>query len=96
MVAPPSETSASAYRSPPERPAPEASEEPDRERLHPVFVLVWVASLVRVVGALVRHEVFGTEATLALMTLVGVSWYALAVRRQALRRRRSWRRRSTG
>jgi hypothetical protein len=63
-----------------------------RERLHPVLVLVLIASLVRVVGAVWRHEVLGTEATLALMTFVSLSWYALAVRRQARERRRSWRR----
>ena len=56
-----------------------------RERLHPVFVVVWAASLARVAGALYLREVMGTEATLALMTFVAVSWYALAVRARARR-----------
>jgi hypothetical protein len=52
------------------------------ERMHPVVFLVGVASLVRVVGALFDHEVFGAEATVALMTFVAVAWYAVAVRVQ--------------
>jgi hypothetical protein len=73
---------AQAYRSdaPPRR-----SGEPDRdgaiEALHPVVALVGLASFVRVAGAVVRHEVFGGEATLALMTLVAIAWAALATRR---------------
>ena len=79
------ESSLSAYRSPTD-PANDASGEPDdtfRERLHPVFLVVWVASLARVAGALYSREVLGAEATLALMTLVAVTWYALAVRARA-------------
>jgi hypothetical protein len=34
------------------------------------LLFLWVASAVRVVGAAMRHEIFGTEATLALMSLV--------------------------
>jgi hypothetical protein len=80
-----------------ERPAVKEPDDRYRERLHPVLVLVWVASLARVVGAVWRHEVLGTEATLALMTFVALSWYAFAVRWQARERRRSWRRpESTG
>jgi hypothetical protein len=92
MVPLPSESSPSAYRSATERPAAEESVDGDRERLHPVLVLVWIASLARVVGAVWRHEVLGSEATLALLTVVGLSWYALAVRRHARDQRRSWRR----
>ena len=80
-----SESSLSAYRS---AAVDHTSGDPDdafRERLHPVFVLVWAASLARVAGALYLREVMGTEATLALMTFVAVSWYALAVRARARR-----------
>ena len=38
----------------------------DRD-LVPLFVLAWIASMVRVVGAFVRAETFGTEPTLALL-----------------------------
>jgi hypothetical protein len=34
------------------------------------LLVLWIASVVRVVGASVRHEVFGTEATLAFMSFV--------------------------
>ncbi len=34
------------------------------------LLVLWVASVVRVVGAGIRHEVFGTEATLALIAFV--------------------------
>lgn len=34
------------------------------------LLVLWIASVVRVWGAAVRHEVFGTEATLALLTFV--------------------------
>lgn len=35
-----------------------------------VFVLLWVASIVRVGAAFVRHELFGTEASLAALAVV--------------------------
>lgn len=73
---------AQAYRS--DAPARQ-SREPDHdgaiEALHPVVALVGLASFVRVAGAVLRHEVFGGEATLALMTLVAIAWAAFAVRR---------------
>ena len=80
-----SESSLSAYRSPTD-PADDAPGELDdafQERLHPVFFVVWASSLVRVAGAFYNREVLGAEATLALMTLVAVTWYALAVRARA-------------
>jgi hypothetical protein len=40
--------------------------------------LLWVVSLVRVVGAVLRHETFGAEATLALV--VGLCVPVLLVR----------------
>ena len=50
-------------------------------------VLFWAVSLVRVVGAIAGHEVFGGEATLALMVAVGTPWAAawayVAVRRDS-------------
>jgi hypothetical protein len=77
----PSESCPTAYRSLGDR-AEDADERDDtfRERMHPVLVLVWIASLARVVGAVYEHEVVGAEATLALMTLVALSWYAYAAR----------------
>jgi hypothetical protein len=77
----PSGSSPSAYRSLGDR-AENAGGRDDtfRERIHPVFVLVWIASLARVVGAVYEREVLGAEATLALMTLVALTWYAYAAR----------------
>ncbi len=37
-----------------------------------VVALFWLISLVRVVGALLRHEVFGAEATLALTAVLAL------------------------
>jgi hypothetical protein len=39
-----------------------------------VLSIFWVVGLIRVVGALLRREVFGVEATLAFVALVGVPW----------------------
>jgi hypothetical protein len=39
--------------------------------------LLWLSGLVRVVLALQNHEVFGTEATLALMTVLVLPWLTL-------------------
>ena len=36
------------------------------------LALFWVVSLLRVVGGLIRHEVFGAEGTLALLAIVAV------------------------
>jgi hypothetical protein len=79
-----SEPLPSAYRT--ASGASSATDEADgafRERFHPVLFLVWAASVARVVGALCYHEVVGTEATLALMTAVALTWYAVAARRPA-------------
>jgi hypothetical protein len=82
-----SESSLSAYRTVPAAGAEpgESDHEAFRERLHPVFVFVWAASFARVAGAFYCREVLGAEATLALMTLVGLTWYAIAVRTNARR-----------
>jgi hypothetical protein len=79
----PAEPTLSAYRRAATRPddAPDEEEETFRERAHPVLIFVWAASLARVVGAVYFREVFGAEATLALLTLVAVTWYWLASRR---------------
>jgi hypothetical protein len=34
------------------------------------LLVLWIASAVRVVGAGMRHEIFGTEATLAFLSFV--------------------------
>jgi hypothetical protein len=57
------------------------------ERPHPVFAIVWLASLARVVGAIHGHEIFGAEATLALMTLAALTCWTVAAASAALRRR---------
>ncbi len=90
-----SESSPSAYRYAAERSEPEERDDTFRERMHPVLVLVWIASLLRVVGAVYRHEVLGAEATLAFMTVVALSWYAVAVRMAAYQARKSRRRAPT-
>jgi hypothetical protein len=83
----PSEPSLSAYRRAalPADDGADETEETFRERPHLVLVLVWAASLARVVGAVYQREVFGAEATLALATLVAVTWYWLATRARAHR-----------
>jgi hypothetical protein len=43
-----------------------------------VFAIFWAVSLARVIAAVVRHEVFGGEETLALMAVVAVPWLVLA------------------
>jgi len=51
--------------------------EPDLTNHRDLWVvggLVWVASLVRVGVALVQHEVFGAEATLAAISVVALPW----------------------
>lgn len=78
MLPTPSEPPLSAYRRAATR--QDDTGETFRERPHLVLVLVWAASLARVVGAVYQREVFGAEATLALMTLVAVTWYWLAAR----------------
>jgi hypothetical protein len=57
------------------------------ERPHPVFAIVWLASLARVAGAIHGHEIFGAEATLALMTLAALTFWTFASVTATLRRR---------
>jgi hypothetical protein len=49
----------------------EAPARADRE-LRLVIGIFWVISVVQVAGALLRHEVFGAETTLALMAVLGL------------------------
>jgi len=57
------------------------------ERPHPIFAIVWLASLARVAGAIHAHEIFGAEATLALTTLVALTSWTAAAAIAALRHR---------
>jgi hypothetical protein len=58
--------------------------DPPRERAEGVYgaavacvvMIVWLASLIRAVGALVDHETFGAEATIALLIALLVPWSA--------------------
>ena len=64
-------------RSPPQSNPPVAPKRAQRwggRELLVGFALFWAVSLVRVVGGVVRHEVFGAEATLALMAVFGIPW----------------------
>ena len=82
-----SSRAASAYRTPGQPPAPpgDADDAGYQDGLHPVLVVVWLASLARVAGAFWTHEALGGEATLSLGVLFAGAWYlgALAVRRRA-------------
>ncbi|HEX4445285.1 MAG TPA: hypothetical protein VH044_01055 [Polyangiaceae bacterium] len=49
-----------------------------------MLLVFWIASVVRVVGAAMHHEVFGAEASLAFMSVVAVPW---VLGRAVLRRR---------
>jgi hypothetical protein len=48
----------------------------DRD-LYAVAALFWLVSLLRVVEALAHHEVFGPQATAALLSVVIVPWALL-------------------
>jgi hypothetical protein len=45
--------------------------------LLPVFAIVWIASVVRVAGAVTLHETFGVEATVALFCVLLLPWLLL-------------------
>lgn len=63
------------YRSKPTQPRPAMGRglRGDRDLL-PIWVLLWVAAASRVVVALVRHESFWAEATLALIVVALIPW----------------------
>jgi hypothetical protein len=76
------------------QPLPEATEPPAQASpaswwmdgdVAAILVVFWIASVVRVVGAAMHHEVFGAEASLAFMSVLAVPW---ALGRAVLRRRR--------
>jgi hypothetical protein len=46
------------------------------------MAVFWLASVVRVVGALVRHEAFGAEETLALLAIFAVPFLLCSKRRR--------------
>jgi hypothetical protein len=40
-----------------------------------IGAVVWITGVVRVVAALLRHEFFATEATLALAVVITLPWF---------------------
>ena len=56
--------------------------------LLPVFGIAWIASVVRVAGAVVLHETFGAEQTLALFCVLLLPWSLLEPLGALARRRR--------
>lgn len=50
--------------------------------LVPVAVVLWLATIARVVLAVLHHEVFGAEATFALFCAVLLPWFVLKTRNQ--------------
>ncbi|MEO6598708.1 MAG: hypothetical protein ABIQ16_02465 [Polyangiaceae bacterium] len=48
--------------------------------LVPVAVVLWLATLARVVLAVLHREVFGAEATLALLCAVVLPWFMVKAR----------------
>lgn len=45
--------------------------------LLPVWIILWVGSVARVVAGLVENETFSTEATLALLCVAVIPWMVL-------------------
>ena len=61
----------SPYRVEAERFEEDRSTEPVHDAdLIPVFVILWIASIARTAVGLVRHETFGLEPTMALLTVL--------------------------
>ena len=80
----------SPYRIPaePDRARATGDEEercPDGDLL-PVFLVLWLGSIVRVVIALMRHEHFGTETSLAVLAVAYVPFLTRDGLRWAMRR----------
>jgi len=48
--------------------------------LFPIALFLWICSAARVLVALLHHQAFDVEATLALLCVVGFPWYALRAR----------------
>jgi hypothetical protein len=77
--------SSSPHRTPAERPVEEASSgsvDDGDIPLLPIFAVIWMSCLARVVVGVVRHETFGTEPTLAFLVVLFLPWLV----RGALRR----------
>jgi hypothetical protein len=69
---------------PPELELPAAhGESPADQELWPIAVVLWAFSLARVVHALLRHELFDLECTLALACLLGLPCSYWRFRRKA-------------
>jgi hypothetical protein len=49
--------------------------------LFPVFALLWAVSVAVVVESLLRHDVFGPEATIALGLVLVLPWLVVRSRR---------------
>jgi hypothetical protein len=63
-----------------------------RERgLAAVMGIFWLVSLVRVFGALLRHEAVGVEATLALVAVIAIPWLIWGRPGVGRGRRAAWR-----
>jgi hypothetical protein len=74
----PADESARSSRTPYREPASGVSTPILRSRgfdadLGPVAVVLWAVSVVRVALACLRHEIFGAEATIAVLLVVGLS-----------------------
>lgn len=63
-----------------------ADKHPSADAELAVAVLFWALSMGRVIAAVVRHETFGTEATLSLFVVLGLPLLALGVRSHRSRR----------
>jgi hypothetical protein len=61
----------------PDGPAEARIPVPPERDLKVLLAVFWLISAVRAVGALVRHEVFGAEATMALVAVLVLPWLAL-------------------
>jgi hypothetical protein len=56
-------------------------DECDDRDLIPVFSIVWVASVARVLAAVACGETLGTEATLALLAVLLIPWLLAKIRK---------------
>lgn len=81
----------SPYRAPERSPAkapPSRSLDDGDIPLLPIFAIVWMGCLARVVFGVARHEVFGTEPTLAFLAVLFLPWIARDGLRRLVSRKR--------
>jgi hypothetical protein len=78
----------SPYRDAAERVQETAREAMPNVEVLPFLVVLWLASVIRVLGALVRDESFGTEPTLAVLVVVLGGFFGVSAARTWWRRRR--------